>query len=73
MLDVLVGSWNQLREPIKGWWSKLTDADLDSINGKYDILVSVLQKKYGYSAQHAREQVNQRLAEYERGHRSLTG
>ena len=47
MLDVLVGSWNQLREPIKGWWSKLTDDDLDSINGKYDILVSVLQKKYG--------------------------
>jgi uncharacterized protein YjbJ (UPF0337 family) len=73
MLDVLVGSWNQLREPIKGWWSKLTDDDLDSINGKYDILVSVLQKKYGYSAQHARAQVQQRLAEYEREHRSLTG
>ena len=72
MLDVLVGSWNQLREPIKGWWSKLTDDDLDSISGKYDILVSVLQKD-GYSAQHAREQVQQRLAEYERGHRSLTG
>ncbi len=70
MLDVLVGSWNQLREPIKGWWSKLTDDDLDSINGKYDILVSVLQKKYGYSTQHAREQVNQRLAEFERGHRA---
>jgi uncharacterized protein YjbJ (UPF0337 family) len=70
MHDVLVGSWNQLREPIKGWWSKLTDADLDRINGKYDILVSVLQKKYGYSAQHAREQVNQRLAEFEKGHRA---
>ncbi len=73
MLDVLVGSWNQLREPIKVWWNKLTDDDLDSINGKYDILVSVLQKKYGYSAQQAGEQVQQRLAEYERGHRSLTG
>jgi uncharacterized protein YjbJ (UPF0337 family) len=70
MHDALVGSWNQLREPIKGWWSKLTDADLDRINGKYDILVSVLHKKYGYSAQHAREQVQQRLAEFERGHRA---
>ena len=70
MLDVLVGSWNQLREPIKGWWNKLTDDDLDSINGKYDILVSVLQEKYGYSPQQARAQVDQRLAEFERGHRA---
>ena len=71
MLDVLVGSWNELREPIKGWWwSKLTDDDLDRINGKYDSLVSVLQKKYGYSSQDAREQINQRLAEFEKGHRA---
>lgn len=40
------------------------------INGKDDILVSVLQKKYGYSAQRAREQVNRRLAEFERGQSS---
>ncbi len=70
MLDVLVGSWNQLRGPIKGWWSKLTDEDLDSINGNYDRLVSVLQKKYGYTAQQAKEQVDQRLAEFEKGHRA---
>lgn len=70
MLDVLVGSWNQLRVPIKGWWSKLTDDDLDSINGNYDSLVSVLQKKYGYTAQQAKEQVDQRLAEFEKGHRA---
>ena len=70
MLDILVGSWNELREPIKGWWSKLTDDDLDRINGKYDSLVSVLQKKYGYSSQDAREQINQRLAEFEKGHRA---
>jgi uncharacterized protein YjbJ (UPF0337 family) len=73
MQDVLVGSWNQLREPIKGWWNKLTDDDLNRINGKYDTLVSVLQEKHGYSAQHAQAQVQQRLVEYEREHRSLTG
>ena len=70
MLDILVGSWNELREPIKGWWSKLTDDDLDRINGKYESLVSGLQKKYGYSAQDAKEQINQRLAEFEKGHRA---
>jgi uncharacterized protein YjbJ (UPF0337 family) len=70
MLDILVGSWNQLREPIKGWWSKLTDDDLDSINGKYDSLVSVLEKKYGYSTHQAKVQVDQRLAEFEKKHRA---
>jgi uncharacterized protein YjbJ (UPF0337 family) len=70
MLDVLVGSWNQLRGPIKGWWSKLTDDDLDSINGKYDRLVNVLEKKYNYSPQRAKDEVNRRLAEFEKGHRA---
>ena len=73
MQDVLVGSWNQLREPIKEWWDKLTDADLDGIDGKYDALVSVLSKKYGYTIPHARTLINLRLAEFEKGHRALLG
>ncbi len=73
MVNILVGSWNQLRGPIKTWWSKITDADLDHINGNYDRLVSVLQDKYGYSPQEAKQQIDQRLAEFERGHRALTG
>lgn len=50
MHDILVDSWNQLRGPIKGCWHNLTNDDLDSINGNYDILISLLQKKYGYAA-----------------------
>lgn len=73
MQDVLVGSWNQLREPIKTWWSKLTDADLNEINGNYDILVSKLQEKYGYNVQRAEAHVKQRLDEFEHEHRALTG
>ncbi len=73
MVDVLVGSWNQLRGPIKTWWSKITDADLDRINRNYDVLVSVLQEKYGYSSQEAKQQIDKRLAEFERGHRARTG
>ncbi len=73
MQDVLVGSWNQLRGPIKTWWNKLSDTDLDEINGNYDILVSKLQEKYGYNVQTAEAQVRQRLGEFERGHRALIG
>jgi uncharacterized protein YjbJ (UPF0337 family) len=73
MQDVLVGSWNQLRQPIKEWWNKLTDADLDCIDGKYDALVSMLSIKYGYTIPHAQTLINQRLAEFEKGHRALLG
>ncbi len=73
MVNILVGSWNELRGPIKTWWSKITDGDLDRINGNYDMLASVLQEKYGYSPQEARQQIDQRLAEFERGHRAMTG
>ena len=73
MQDVLVGSWNQLRGPIKTWWNKLSDADLDEINGNYDILVSKLQEKYGYNVQRAEAQIKQRLGDFEREHRALTG
>ncbi len=73
MQDVLVGSWNQLRGPIKTWWDKLSDTDLDEINGNYDILVSKLQEKYGYNVQRAEAQVKQRLGEFEREHRALAG
>ena len=49
MQDVLVCSWNKLRE-LKERRGKPTDDDLDSIDSNYDFLVGLLQKKYGYTA-----------------------
>lgn len=71
MQDVLVGNWHQLRGQIKMWWNKLTDTDLDEINGSYDILVSVLMEKYGYTTQRAEEEVQRRLGQFEKTHRAL--
>ncbi len=71
MQDILVGNWQQLRHEIKMWWNKLTDTDLDEINGSYDILVSVLVEKYGYSAQRAEEEVQRKLGQFEKTHRAL--
>ncbi|MBI5032159.1 MAG: hypothetical protein HZB51_16635 [Chloroflexi bacterium] len=48
MHDILVNGWNQSRGPIKGWRNNLTTDDLDNINGTYDTLISLLQKKHGY-------------------------
>jgi uncharacterized protein YjbJ (UPF0337 family) len=73
MQDVISGSWNQVRPLIKSWWNQLTDADLDSINGNYEVLVSLLMEKYEYSEEQAKNEINQRLGEFERQHRAAVG
>lgn len=71
MQDILVGNWNELRGQIKLWWGKLTNDDLQKINGKYTLLVGLLQERYGYTRPQAEHEINRRLLEYERNHRAL--
>lgn len=60
---VLEGNWKQLQGNIKEQWGKLTDNDLTQIQGKRDKLEGVLQEKYGYSKNKAREEVDNYLDE----------
>ena len=36
--DILAGKWKQMRGQVKQWWGKLTDDDLDRIDGAMDKL-----------------------------------
>lgn len=63
--DILEGKWKQIRGEAKSWWGKLTDNDLDRAAGKFDVLVGVLQEKYGYTRQQAVEEVDKRVTDYE--------
>jgi uncharacterized protein YjbJ (UPF0337 family) len=45
--DTLKGQWNQLKGQLKVQWGKLTDDDLDKIEGNRDILIGKLQEHYG--------------------------
>ena len=65
--DVLEGKWKQIRGQAKGWWGKLTDDDLDRVNGKLDVLAGLLQEKYGYTRQRAADEIDKRMKEYEAG------
>ena len=49
--NIFEGKWKQIRGQAKEWWGKLTDDDLDKVDGKYDKLVGLLQEKYGYTQQ----------------------
>lgn len=63
--DILEGQWKQIRGEAKAWWGKLTDNDLDRAAGKFDVLVGVLQEKYGYTRQQAADEVDKRVTGYE--------
>jgi uncharacterized protein YjbJ (UPF0337 family) len=56
--DILKGKWLQLRGTVKKQWGKLTDDDLDKVNGDMDKLAGILQERYGYSREQARQEVS---------------
>ena len=66
--DIFEGNWKQIREKSKEWWSLINDLDLsrvDKADFKLDKYVVLLQVKYGYSKQDAREEINKRLEQHE--------
>jgi uncharacterized protein YjbJ (UPF0337 family) len=63
--DIFEGKWKQIRGEAKAWWGKLTDNDLERAAGKFDVLVGVLQEKYGYTREQAANEVDRRVSEYE--------
>ena len=69
---VFEGKWKQARGQARNWWGKLTDDDLDRAAGKLDVLAGLLQEKYGYTRQHAKDEIEKRVAEYEANLKSET-
>jgi uncharacterized protein YjbJ (UPF0337 family) len=52
------GMWNQLKGEAKIQWGKLTDDDLDQIEGNAQKLAGKLQERYGYARERAEEEAN---------------
>jgi uncharacterized protein YjbJ (UPF0337 family) len=64
--DIFKGQWKQIRGKAREWWGKLTDDDLDKVNGRMDQMVGRLQERYGYSKEEASKEVSRRLQEFDR-------
>jgi len=58
--DQVEGNWKQFKGQVQQKWGKLTDDDLDVIEGKREELVGRIQKRYGYE----KEQVEQEVEEF---------
>ena len=66
--DILAGKWKQLRGEIQRRWGKLTNDELDEINGSYDKLAGKLQECYGI----AKDAVDRDLRELEKASKPFT-
>ena len=65
---IFEGKWKQIRGKSKEWWSLINDLDLSRIDKaavKLDKYVVLLQVKYGYTKQHAKEEINRRIAQHD--------
>jgi Ca2+-binding EF-hand superfamily protein len=60
--------WKLIRGQSAEWWSLMAEYDLvkvDKADVKFDKFVTMLQVKYGYTRQKAREEINRLWTEYE--------
>ena len=54
--DTFKGQWMQLKGKIREQWGKLTDDDLDQIQGRSEQLIGKLQNRYGIARDEAQRQ-----------------
>ena len=57
--DQLKGKWKQVKGSVKERWGKLTDDDLEVIDGKHEQLIGKVQEKYGIAREAAQKQVDE--------------
>ncbi len=57
--EQLEGNWKQVKGKAKENWGKLTDDDIDAVNGRAEQLEGKIQERYGKTKEQAREEVNQ--------------
>lgn len=55
--DQMQGNWKQLSGKIREKWAKLTDNDLEMINGQKEQLIGKIQERYNIARQEAEKQV----------------
>jgi uncharacterized protein YjbJ (UPF0337 family) len=64
--DTFKGQWMQLKGQLRRQWGKLTDDEVDQIQGNAEILIGKLQERYGYSREQAERELERWDVERER-------
>jgi uncharacterized protein YjbJ (UPF0337 family) len=57
--NVAKGNFKQLKGKIKEQWGRLTDDEIDQMEGHAEMLAGRLQERYGWDKTEAERQVNE--------------
>ena len=57
-LDILQGKWHVLRGRIRSRWGRLTNDDLDRLEGSLEQLAGLVQKRYGLQREQAENEAD---------------
>ena len=59
--DIIEGKWSQIKGDIQAKWGRLTDDEMDMIDGNREKLIGILQESYGK----AKDEVEEDLRDFE--------
>jgi uncharacterized protein YjbJ (UPF0337 family) len=71
--DVFKGKWHQFKGEVKSQWGKLTDDDMERVEGDAEKLIGRVQERYGYQRAEAEREVNEFLDRHPEGCACLEG
>ncbi|MGN6207274.1 CsbD family protein [Asticcacaulis sp.] len=57
--DRMQGSWEQVKGNVQKMWGKLTNDDLDVIEGDRKLLAGKIQERYGITKDEADKQIDE--------------
>ena len=60
--DQIEGNWKQFKGKVQQQWGKLTDDDLDVVNGKRTELAGRIQERYGIGKDQADREIDSWLS-----------
>lgn len=63
--DTLKGQWMQLKGKVRQQWGKLTDDEVDQMQGNAEMLIGKIQERYGYERAQAEREVERWLNDQE--------
>lgn len=56
--DIFKGKWKQLRGKVQQKWGDLTNDDLDRVQGAQTEFEGLLQERYGYTKERAKQEAD---------------
>lgn len=56
--DIIKGNWKVIKGNVKQQWGKLTDDDLTKMEGSFEELSGIIQKRYGLNKDMAKKEID---------------